>query len=445
MAHLNRSASHWKKLAAATAMFFKSFNSSKCKTAAKMATSRIKLLRNKRQTLVMQMRRDVAMLLESGQEATARIRVEHVIREQNIMAAYEIVELFCELLVVRLPIIAKQRACPADLKEGISSLIFAAPRCSDIPELTQIRDIFEKKYGKDFVTAASELRPDCGVNRTLIERLSVRTPTGEMKLKVLKEIAKEYKVEWDTAESEKELLMPPEEVLEGPRTFVSATSMPVKTTSSNVLGQSELNNKGTHGMPYVDTAAAAQAAAESAQQAIIAAQAAAYLAQQKSLHTANKFDGFTNSVSATHFSGNNAHPFSSDSMPIGTGNYQPKDTFPTNSGDNPSPHSGNYQSNSGDKNIHGQKRSNMPRVRSDIKFDDSDGLDSDSEEEIEMGRPPNDDIQQPPQRPPPRVPEDKSPDSSGSFKHYPGSRVHPRLPDYDTLSARFEALKYGKP
>lgn len=59
------------------------------------------------------------------------------------------------------------RQCPADLKEGISSLIFAAPRCSDIPELLQIRSIFEKKYGKDFVSAATDLRPDCGVNRTV--------------------------------------------------------------------------------------------------------------------------------------------------------------------------------------------------------------------------------------------------------------------------------------
>lgn len=57
------------------------------------------------------------------------------------------------------------RECPEDLKEGIASLIFAAPRCSDIPELLSIRDIFEKKYGKDFVSAATDLRPNAGVNR----------------------------------------------------------------------------------------------------------------------------------------------------------------------------------------------------------------------------------------------------------------------------------------
>lgn len=36
-------------------------------------------------------------------------QVEHVIREENMMAAQEILELFCELVVVRLPIIEIQR------------------------------------------------------------------------------------------------------------------------------------------------------------------------------------------------------------------------------------------------------------------------------------------------------------------------------------------------
>lgn len=42
-----------------------------------MAVARIKLLRNKRQVVVTQMRRDIAVLLQSGQDATARIRVFH--------------------------------------------------------------------------------------------------------------------------------------------------------------------------------------------------------------------------------------------------------------------------------------------------------------------------------------------------------------------------------
>lgn len=60
------------------------------------------------------------------------------------------------------------RECPIDLKEAISSICFAAPRCSDLPELQQVQIQFVGKYGKEFVAAASELLPDCGVNRQVL-------------------------------------------------------------------------------------------------------------------------------------------------------------------------------------------------------------------------------------------------------------------------------------
>lgn len=52
-------------------------------------------------------------------------------------------------------------------------MIFAAPRCSEIPELGAIRDIFEKKYGKDFVSAATDLRPNSGVNRMVFKNFQL--------------------------------------------------------------------------------------------------------------------------------------------------------------------------------------------------------------------------------------------------------------------------------
>ncbi|KAM0851589.1 hypothetical protein ACQ4PT_052288 [Festuca glaucescens] len=252
-----------------------SFSASKCKTEARMAAARMKLLRNRREAQVRKMRGDVAALLRDGREDTARIRVEHVIREQNTMAANEIIELFCELIVTRLPIIAKQKECPADLKEGICSLIFAAPRCSELPELSRIRDLFEKKYGKDFVAAAVDLRPNAGVNNLLIEKLSVNKPSGQTKLKVLKDIAKEHQIDWDTTETEQDLLKPPEELIQGPSSFVEASKMPVKTTLSANFAQpypsnyrSEYADEYDNGsaMQFKDASSAARAAVDSAAQ-----------------------------------------------------------------------------------------------------------------------------------------------------------------------------------
>ncbi|CAH1443263.1 unnamed protein product [Lactuca virosa] len=202
------------------------FKGSKCKTLLKLTIPRIKLLRNRREIHIKQMRRDIAKLLETGQEATARIRVEHIIREEKMMAAQEIIELFCELVVVRLPIIETQKECPLDLKEAISSLCFAAPRCADLPELIQVQMAFAGKYGKEFVIAATELLPECGVNRQLIEHLSVRAPPPDVKLNLLKEIAEEHELDWDPTASETELLKPHEDLLNGP-SQLATTKLPL--------------------------------------------------------------------------------------------------------------------------------------------------------------------------------------------------------------------------
>ncbi|KAK6234654.1 hypothetical protein SCA6_009991 [Theobroma cacao] len=78
----------------------------------------MKLLRNRGDIQIKPMRDDIAKLLETGLEATVRIledamlgstfKVEHIIREENMMAALKILELFCELIFVHLPIIETQ-------------------------------------------------------------------------------------------------------------------------------------------------------------------------------------------------------------------------------------------------------------------------------------------------------------------------------------------------
>uniref|UniRef100_A0A1D1XGG0 IST1-like protein n=1 Tax=Anthurium amnicola TaxID=1678845 RepID=A0A1D1XGG0_9ARAE len=210
-------------------MLSKSFKAGKCKTSLKLAVARIKLLKNKRGVQVKQMRRDLAQLLEAGQDQTARIRVEHVIREEKTMSAYDLIELYCELIVARLAIIESQKKCPIDLKEAISSVIFASPRCADIPELLDVRKHFVAKYGKEFATSALELRPDCGVNRLVVEKLSAKAPDIETKIKVLTAIAQEHDIKWDPSASEEQIQNPPEDRLGGPNSFTS--KIPVESST----------------------------------------------------------------------------------------------------------------------------------------------------------------------------------------------------------------------
>ncbi|KAJ0251066.1 Regulator of Vps4 activity in the MVB pathway protein [Hirschfeldia incana] len=418
-------------------LFRRRFNSSKCKTAAKMAVARIKLLRNKRQVVVKQMRRDIALLLQSGQDATARIRVEHVIREQNNLAANEIIELFCELIVSRLTIITKHKECPVDLKEGIASLIFAAPRCSEIPELGDLKDIFEKKYGRDFVAAATELRPTCGVNRMLVDRLSVMRPFGEVKLKVMKEIAKEFQVDWDTKETEQELLKPQEQTIGGPREFVCASSLPVKRASDESIDPTKAVPRSSSSMSmtthYHDTESAAEAAAELAKQAVEAAQTAALLANRR------------DSTKEDHY-----HPCSTrQSLDSETSSYYTKPSTENrgscrrHSCNDPCVNEPDHEEEAEAKETVRRRHSYNnspplppPPATSEFKFDESD---YEEETEPEEGPLQSRASSLPPNRAPPQAPQ-----SDESRRDSSGQQVHPKLPDYDTLAARFEEIRNSK-
>jgi vacuolar protein sorting-associated protein IST1 len=56
------------------------------------------------------------------------------------------------------------RECPDELKEAVSSLIFASSRCGEFPELQEIRGVFVSRFGKEIAACAVELRSNCGVN-----------------------------------------------------------------------------------------------------------------------------------------------------------------------------------------------------------------------------------------------------------------------------------------
>ena len=47
----------------------------------------------------------------------------------------------------------------------------------------------------------------------VIEKLSIKPPSGEVKLKLMKDIANELNLDWDPTVSESELLRTPEDLL----------------------------------------------------------------------------------------------------------------------------------------------------------------------------------------------------------------------------------------
>ncbi|KAG2591113.1 hypothetical protein PVAP13_5NG443600 [Panicum virgatum] len=150
------------------------------------------------------------------------------------MQAYDLLEVYCELIVARLSIIDSQKACPIDLKEAIASVIFASMRCSDVTELADVRKQFTSKYGKEFATAALEARPDSGVNRLVIEKLSAGAPDIQTKIKTLTSIAEEHNIKWVPKAFEEKLQKPNEDHLYGPATYSGGNISTMGSSTSSM-------------------------------------------------------------------------------------------------------------------------------------------------------------------------------------------------------------------
>ncbi|GJM93401.1 hypothetical protein PR202_ga09954 [Eleusine coracana subsp. coracana] len=189
----------------------KGFKPDKCKTSLKMGVARINLLRNRKEVAVRQMRHEVAQLLEANQDQTARIRVVRLTFAPPSSRPSS-------------PLRLTLRTCPIDLKEAIASVIFASMRCADVPELADVRKHFTSKYGKEFAAAALEVRPDSGVNRLVIEKLSAGAPDVQTKIKTLTSIAEEHNIKWEPKAFEEKLQKPNEDLL-APYSSASATAV----------------------------------------------------------------------------------------------------------------------------------------------------------------------------------------------------------------------------
>lgn len=175
-------------------IFGSSFKPERLKSNLKMASQRITLLSQKMENQVRRQKAEIARLLEQGKEEKARIRVEHVIRDDLTMEAYELVELLCETVVARMALIRAERECPFDMRQSVCSLIYAANR-TEVPELKEVQKQFKAKYGKEFVKAALRNVDGC-VNERLINKLSIQPPNAFLVLNYMKEIARQYEVDW---------------------------------------------------------------------------------------------------------------------------------------------------------------------------------------------------------------------------------------------------------
>lgn len=178
-------------------MFSSGPNYTKLKTHLRLAINRLKLLEKKKTELAQKARREIADYIAAGKTERAKIRVEHIIREDYMVEAMELLEMYCDLLLARFGLIQQMKNLDEGLAEAISTILWAAPRIqTDVQEIKVIADILTSKYGRQYTEACREEAIQT-ISEKLKHKMSVQSPSKLLVEKYLIEIAKNYNVDYE--------------------------------------------------------------------------------------------------------------------------------------------------------------------------------------------------------------------------------------------------------
>lgn len=177
-------------------MFSTNPNYTKLKTHLRLSINRLKLLEKKKTELAQKARKEIAEYIAAGKSERAKIRVEHIIREDYMVEAMEIVEMYCDLILARFGLVTQMKELDEGLAEAISTLIWVAPRMhTDVQELKVISDLLTAKYGKIYADACRNENVNT-LSEKLKHKMSIQSPPKILVERYLIEIAKNYNVEY---------------------------------------------------------------------------------------------------------------------------------------------------------------------------------------------------------------------------------------------------------
>ncbi|KAJ6415928.1 hypothetical protein OIU84_004674 [Salix udensis] len=180
--------------------FTKSKFYTKCKTVVKMTNTRLEAFKKKKTSVIKYLKNDMAGLIKTDLAYNAFCRAEGLLAEQNMIIYYNFIEQFCVCILSNLSLMNRQKECPVECKEAVQSLVYAAARFSEFPELRDLRSVFIDRYGPPL---------EVFVNKEFVDMLKPTSITKEMKLQLMQDIAHEFSIEWNSKPLEQKLFKPP--------------------------------------------------------------------------------------------------------------------------------------------------------------------------------------------------------------------------------------------
>jgi len=175
-------------------------NYDKLKTNLKVAIERLKLIEKKKTENARKATIEIAELLKINKYDRARIKVEHIIREDYMIEALEIIEMYLDLLLARFGMLQYTNELESGLEECVISILWAAPRIeAECSEMKSISEQLASKYGKKFAEECRSLKSE-RVNLRLLQKMNEQPPGDLLVEQYLAEIALSHKIPYNPSD-----------------------------------------------------------------------------------------------------------------------------------------------------------------------------------------------------------------------------------------------------
>ena len=181
-------------------MFGSKFKEKKLKTNLALVVSRLKLLSEKKREKSNKTHREIVDYVRHKRLGGARVRAEHAIKDDFMIEAFEIVELYADLLAARIGLVKQSQTVNEAIRTAVATLIWATPKLEEYSmELRVVQDQLRACYGKSFVEACHDNRFQSVCNR-LITKLDVSPPSKYLVEKYLVDVCKSAGVDYQPDE-----------------------------------------------------------------------------------------------------------------------------------------------------------------------------------------------------------------------------------------------------
>ena len=168
---------------------------SEIKSYIMICQTKIALYRNKKLENIGKKKKEIADSLKQNNLDVAKAKMDSLIREEDLITAYDILTPLLEILKERVTYILTSTECPPDLRAQLDTIIYASTRI-ELEEIYKLRDLIMRKYGSAYIQKA-ENNVDKLVNINLIEKLKIKPASDAFLLIRLKQLCKEKKIPFE--------------------------------------------------------------------------------------------------------------------------------------------------------------------------------------------------------------------------------------------------------